>query len=145
MWKGENVMYEYHGWATVRASASFDDDIDEAPIVQEIQDYIHELNWTSGVLDIRVVNGDFQVWIAGLDNHKPSEKYDPIEIFKKIGDAAPGSYGILYIRDGDDVESFNIFKVYTLIRGEVKGHDDPFLSPFIPKLEDPDPGCLSES
>lgn len=131
-------MYEYHGWATIRASASFDDDIDDAPIVQEIRDYIHELNWSNGVLDIRGVNGDFQVWMAGLDNHKPSEKYDPIEIFKKIGDVAPGSYGILYIRDSDDVESFNEFKVHTLIRGAVNEHEDPFLSPFIPKLEDTD-------
>nr|WP_154894451.1 Imm7 family immunity protein [Paenibacillus xylanexedens] len=130
-------MYEYHGWATIRESASFEEDEDQYDLaIEHLQNYIEELNWTSGVLDLRAVNGDFQLWVAGLNNHKPESKHDPIEVMKKVGEIAQGSYGVLYVRDSDDAESSNQFKVYTLIRGKVTENDDPFLSPFIPTLED---------
>ncbi|WP_339298636.1 Imm7 family immunity protein [Paenibacillus sp. FSL R5-0623] len=122
-------MYEYHGWATIRESVSFEEDeYQYGLVIQHLLEYVEELNWPTGVLDVRAVNGDFQLWIAGLDNHKPVSKYDPTEVLKKVGKIAPDSYGILYVRDSDDTESFKQFKVYTLIRGN-------FLSPFIPKLE----------
>lgn len=130
-------MYEYHGWATIRESASFEEDEDQYDeAIQELQKYIEKLNWPSGVLDLRAVNGDYQLWIAGLDNHTPKNEYDPIEVFRKTGELAPGSYGILYVRDSDDAASSNQFKVYTLIRGKIAEQEDPFLSPFVPKLED---------
>lgn len=130
-------MYEYHGWATIRESSSFKDDEEKYSfIVQDIRKYFDEIEWPSGVLDLRAVNGDYQVWISGLNNHKPVTKHNPIEVLRKIGELAPGSYGVLYIRDSDDAELFNEFKVYTLIRGEIMEHNDPFLSPFIPKIED---------
>ncbi|MEC0123258.1 Imm7 family immunity protein [Paenibacillus pabuli] len=130
-------MYEYHGWATIRESASFEEDEDQYDLViQQLKEYVQELDWPSGVLDLRAVNGDFQLWIAGLNNHKPASKYDPTEVLKKVGKIAPGSYGVLYVRDSDDLELSNQFKVYSLIRGEIEEHHDPFLSPFIPKIED---------
>ncbi|MBE0339501.1 Imm7 family immunity protein [Paenibacillus sp. 23TSA30-6] len=130
-------MFEYHGWATIRESSSFEDDDEKLILViQEIQNFLNELDWPSGVLDLRAVNGDFQLWIAGLNNHKPTAKHNPIELLKKVGEFAPGSYGILYVRDSDDMKLFNEFRVHTLIRGELTEHTDPFLSPFIPKVED---------
>lgn len=130
-------MYEYHGWATIRESSSFEDDDEKySLIIQEIRNYFDELEWSSGILDLRAVNGDFQVWMAGLNNHRPSGKHSPIHVLREVGKLAPGSYGVLYVRDSDDEEFFNEFKVYTLIRGEVIEHNDPFLSPFIPKIED---------
>ncbi|WP_145324918.1 Imm7 family immunity protein [Paenibacillus xylanexedens] len=133
-------MYEYHGWATIRESTSFEEDeYQYGLVIQHLREYVYELNWPTGVLDLRAVNGDFQLWIAGLDNHKHVSKYDPIKVFRKVGEIAPGSYGILYVRDSDDSESFNQFKVYTLIRGKVMENDDPFLSPFIPNIEDEKP------
>ncbi|GIP06440.1 hypothetical protein J28TS4_48470 [Paenibacillus lautus] len=58
-------MYEYHGWATIRESSSIEEDEENYSfIVQEIQTYFDELEWPSGVLDLRAVNGDYQVWIA---------------------------------------------------------------------------------
>ncbi|WP_106767507.1 Imm7 family immunity protein [Paenibacillus faecalis] len=96
-------MYEYHGWATIRESSSYEEDEDKYLLaVNEIQKYFNELNWSSGVLDIRAVNGDFHVWIAGLDNHKPVPEHNPIEVLKNVGELAPGSYGVLYVRDSDD-------------------------------------------
>ncbi|MEK5166568.1 Imm7 family immunity protein [Paenibacillus sp. FSL R5-0527] len=130
-------MYEYHGWVTIRESSSFEDDDQKySLIIQEIRKYFDELEWTSGVLDLRAVNGDFQVWIAGLNNHRPAGKHNPINVLRQVGILAPGSYGLLYVRDSDDEDFFNEFKVYTLIRGEVMERNDPFLSPFIPRIED---------
>lgn len=130
-------MYEYHGWATIRESSSFEDDDEKySLIIQKLRKYIDELEWTSGVLDLRVVNGDYQVWMAGLNNHCPVGKHNPINVMKHVGKLAPGSYGLLYVRDSDDDDFFNEFKVHTLIRGEVMEHSDPFLSPFIPRIED---------
>lgn len=123
--------------ATIRESSSIeDDDKRYSLIIQKIRKYFDELEWTSGVLDLRVVNGDYQVWIASLNNHCPVGKHNPINILKHLGVLAPGSYGLLYIRDSDDENFFNEFKVHTLIRGEVLEHNDPFLSPFIPRVED---------
>ncbi|KOR87835.1 hypothetical protein AM231_00875 [Paenibacillus solani] len=131
-------MYEYHGWATIRESSSFEDDDEKySLIIQEIQKYFDELEWTSGILDLRgAVNGDFQVWMAGVNNHRPVGKHNPVNVLKQVGILAPGSYGLLYVRDSDDEDFFNEFKVHTLIRGEVMERNDPFLSPFIPKIED---------
>lgn len=135
--RGRIEMYEYHGWVTIRESSSFEDDDQKySLIIQEIRKYFDELEWTSGVLDLRAVNGDFQVWIAGLNNHRPAGKHNPINVLRQVGILAPGSYGLLYVRDSDDEDFFNEFKVYTLIRGEVMERNDPFLSPFIPRIED---------
>lgn len=130
-------MYEYHGWITLRESpSSEEDDIKFSLIIQDIQKYFDDLEWPSGILNLRPINGDFQVWIAGLSNHRLVGKHDPIKVLKQLGIFAPGSYGLLYIRDSDDLDLFNEFRVYTLIRGKVMEHNDPFLSPFIPKIED---------
>ncbi|MFD1136572.1 Imm7 family immunity protein [Paenibacillus urinalis] len=130
-------MYEYHGWATIRESSSIEDDeLNLAILIKKIQEYINELQWPTGVLDLRIVNGEYQLWIAGLNNHKPTDKHHPLKVFSTIGTLAPGSYGILYVRDSDDLEHYNEFKVHSLVRGTVTEHADPFLSPVIPKLED---------
>jgi|GEM_PF-3849301 len=85
-------MHEYHGWATIRKSSSFEDDDEKySLIIQEIRKYFDELEWTSGLLDLRAVNGDFQVWIAGLDNHRPEGKHNPVNVFRQVGILAPGS------------------------------------------------------
>ena len=64
-----------------------------------------------------------------------------VNLFQYIAKIAPGSYGLLYIRDdedhlrGNDYE--NCFRVWRLCRGTLIELDDPFLSPAIPVVEDP--------
>ncbi|WP_258394675.1 immunity 7 family protein [Paenibacillus sp. MDMC362] len=64
-------------------------------------------------MDLRAVNGDYQVWIAGLNNHKPVTKHNPIEVLRKIGELAPGSYGVLYIRDDKAAKVLDIINPNT--------------------------------
>ena len=134
-------MYEYHGWITVRTKYENIETEDEDDLllktVADIKKYIINLNWGHGVLDIRPINAEFHIWTSGYRNHKPLEKYSPIEFFRHIGNIAPGSYGILYVIDDDDMtdENYNKFKVYVLARGKLIEHEDPFLSPFVPVVE----------
>ncbi len=76
--------------------------------------------------------------VAGQHNHR-SEYI--IELFQWVAENAPGSYGILYIRDDEDQsrdnDYSNCFRVWRLCRGQLTERDDPFLSPAIPTVEDP--------
>ena len=49
----------------------------------------------------------------------------------------PGSYGLLYTLDDEDAAHVNAFRVYVLARGALVERTDPFLSPFVPVVEDP--------
>ncbi|NQX67328.1 hypothetical protein HQN90_14500 [Paenibacillus alba] len=130
-------MFEYHGWATIRESTADDDEIKLLNAVNRIHEYINDLKWDSGVIDLKAVNGEFHFWLSGLDNHRPSGKYDPIEIYKFIGSISPGSYGLLYFKDSDDINNQNnMFKVVTLKRGRIMEMEDMLLSPIIQEIED---------
>ena len=51
-----------------------------------------------------------------------------------------GSYGLLYVLDDEDYQDGdyqNEFRVWRLVRGALEERSDPFLSPFIPTVEDP--------
>jgi hypothetical protein len=134
-------MYEFHGWATIKAmyenvELENENEIEDR-VATEIQNHIIKLNWAHGILDIRAINGQYHLWTSGNHNHKPVDRHDPIDFFKYIAAKASGSYGILYIRDSDNIinECSNMFKVYVLAKGTVSEHTDPFLSPFIPTVE----------
>jgi hypothetical protein len=134
-------MYEFHGWATIRAIFENVDIDNEEQImnivVNKIKQHIGELNWQHGVLDIRAINAEFHVWTSGNHNHKPTGEYCPIEFFKYIAQIAPGSYGILYVLDDEDLinDNDNYFKVFVLAKGKITEHRDSYLSPFIPTVE----------
>lgn len=130
-------MYEYHGWATIRETATCDEEDNMEKIVINIKEYINNLNWCNGILDLHVVNGEYQLIIAGLTNHKGHEAKELFMLYNYIAREAPGSYGLLYIWDDEDKDGFsNKFQVHVLVRGQVKLQEDPFLSPCIPVIED---------
>ena len=128
-------MYEFHGWITVRETyenRDTEDDIIEA-IVEKINKHISNINWPHGVLEMRPINIEYYLWMAGASNHQPTGQYDPVEFFKYIANIAPGSYGLLYIIDHNKKD--NKFKVYVLAKGTLKERADEFLSPYIPTVE----------
>jgi Immunity protein 7 len=47
------------------------------------------------------------------------------------------SYGLLYTRDDEDPAHEHTFRVFVLARGTLTERADPFLSPFVPGVEDP--------
>jgi hypothetical protein len=89
------------------------------------------------VLDVRVVNGEAHLWASGAKNHAVSIKPELLDLYHYIARAAPGSYGLLYIRDDEDPVHHNDFQVYALAHGALTERTDPFLSPFVPVVEDP--------
>lgn len=130
-------MFEYHGWITVRESAGADDDDREADrlreIVEGVQSRIREIN-SPYLLDLRWMNGEPLLHLGGFSNHRDKEI---LGFFAEVGRRAPGSYGLLHVRDDEHAGHDNEVLVLRLVRGEVTEHAEPLLSPCIPVLEDP--------
>ncbi|MGW4467747.1 Imm7 family immunity protein [Micromonospora sp. NPDC004704] len=127
-------MFEYHGWITLRSTAEAVDD--DPPLrFEEIQDLVNDLAG-HGLTDLRPINGEYYVHLGGFPNHRGTRGSEVIDLFTKIGQLAPGSYGLLYVHDDEDPEHELNFRVFRLVRGTVTEHPDHLLSPVIPTLED---------
>ncbi|MFD7445634.1 Imm7 family immunity protein [Streptomyces sp. NPDC059909] len=50
---------------------------------------------------------------------------------------APGSFGLLHVRDDEDPGHENDVRVFGRVRGTVTEHAESLLSPCIPTPEDP--------
>lgn len=130
-------MYEFHGWAVIRETPQVIDEENIDDIAKMIEEYIDNLNWGSGILKIFAVNGEYQIIVSGLSNHKTQESEELLGVYKYIAKIAPGSYGLLYVKDDEDTKGLdNEFIVYTLVRGNLSIQKDTFISPFIPIVED---------
>ncbi|MFI2297517.1 Imm7 family immunity protein [Actinacidiphila glaucinigra] len=130
-------MFEYHGWISVRESAGADDnDFNNdrlREIVEGIQSRIREID-SPYLLDLRWMNGEPFLHLGGFPNHRDE---DVVRLFAEVGERAPDSYGLLHIRDDEDLVHGNEVVVHRLIRGTVTEHTEPFLFPCVPALEDP--------
>ncbi|MFJ4094135.1 Imm7 family immunity protein [Kitasatospora sp. NPDC089913] len=130
-------MFEYHGWINVQESAGADeDDHDDGrlrEIVEGIERRILEID-SPYLLDLQWMNGQVFVHLGGFPNHRDLEI---VEFFTEIGERAPGSYGLLHVRDDEDPARENEVLVIRMVRGRVTEHPEQLLSPCIPLLEDP--------
>ena len=139
-------MFEFHGWVVIEV-----DDLDDAgsAIVEARKDQaeaalhsaladatdhfcVFEIQHTCNAL--RYLN------VHGLRNHRYQSV---IDLFEWIADHLPACYGLLYVRDDEDMtrtgEDFsNCFRVWRLARGQLTEHPDSFLSPCIPMIELPE-------
>ncbi|MGW7258327.1 Imm7 family immunity protein [Streptomyces sp. NPDC054834] len=70
---------------------------------------------------------------GGHQNHRSAEVAD---ILAHVGSVAPGSYGLVDIRDDEDPGHENEIRVRRLVRGTVSEHTETLLSPCVPALED---------
>ena len=132
-------MIELHGWVTIRETyeATFWEEDHIEMIVQNIQDEIDKLRYFKPVL--KAMNGDYYLEFSVFSNRKDSRSQEIFELYKRIGEIAPGSYGLIYLYDDEDtVGKQNLFQVFSLARGIVKEREDSFLSPVIPTIEDKD-------
>jgi hypothetical protein len=128
-------MYEYHGWAVILDSTGKEGSGASA-IYERVTQYIELLKSDTDVFELKEINGQYHLWLSGLNDHEPTSKYDPVEIMQTIGVMAPGSYGLLYVFNDQNEHHANEFKVYVLARGLVKLKEDQFLSPIIPVIAD---------
>ncbi|GGJ07267.1 Imm7 family immunity protein [Streptomyces brasiliensis] len=126
-------MFEYHGWVTVRESTGDDEDGRLARIVDELRAYVAELA-SPYLLDLRRMNGEPFIHLGGHANHRSP---DVAELLAHVGAVAPGSYGLVHVRDDEDPGYENEVRVLRLVRGVVTVHTETLLSPCVPALEDP--------
>ncbi|MFF2617876.1 Imm7 family immunity protein [Kitasatospora sp. NPDC058046] len=130
-------MFEYHGWIKVLESAGADDeeyDDDRLHLIAGgIEERIREIG-SPYLLDLRWMNGEVFVHLGGFTNHRDARIP---AFFREVGERAPGSYGLLHVRDDEDPGRENEVLVHRMARGRVSEHADPLLSPCVPVLEDP--------
>lgn len=127
-------MFEYHGWITIQESATDDDPTRLTEIVDSLRHYIDEIA-SPYLLDLRWMNGEPFIHIGGMSNHRTSNEI--FDLFSKVSTTAPGSYGLLHVRDDEDPAHENEVRVLRLARGILTRHTELLLSPCIPTLEDP--------
>ncbi|HEX7306774.1 MAG TPA: Imm7 family immunity protein [Lentzea sp.] len=85
------------------------------------------------------MNGEYFIHLGGNPNHRRQNGEAVVDLFAKVGQVAPGSYGLLYVHDDEHPQHMLSFQVFRLVRGTVTEHPDHLLSPVIPTLEDEGP------
>ncbi|MBB4687101.1 immunity 7 family protein [Amycolatopsis jiangsuensis] len=129
-------MFEYHGWVTIAATASGDDD---AALLERLVERVHRTLRDAGTLDLvdlRWSSGLPMLHLGGLDKHGGAISPELLETFARVGELAPGSYGLLHVWDDQDPEHDNDFRVFRMARGQVSEHVDPHLTPVAPTVLD---------
>lgn len=138
-------MFEFHGWISLKPNDEDDPDLEaleqrldvaEAALRREIrkaEDGMSEFEL------LRTGNGLRTLTAHGLRNHR----YEPLfDLFRRAAAMLPDSYGLLYVRDGEDArrgeaDYMNTFRAWRVAQGSFKEFADPFLSPCIPVIEKP--------
>jgi len=126
-------VFEWHGWATILAAPGGEDDAAAEAEQRDAEAQVALLiaGVANETLDLRSANGSIHVWLAGSHNHSDEAV---ISLFRSIAAAAPGSYGIMYLRD---VDVSNTWDRLVMRRGTVSREVDTSLSPHIGVVEDP--------
>lgn len=89
------------------------------------------------IIECAVLNGSHHMFVMADWNHKDGRWYSVLELYQLIAKVAPGSYGVLHVRDDEDSDGYeNAIQAYVLRKGKLKRHKDPFLSPCIPMIEE---------
>ncbi|OWR32320.1 hypothetical protein CDO73_01550 [Saccharibacillus sp. O23] len=129
-------MFEFHGWAVLRHHTHDTEDAEQELQIEKLFDFIEGVD-SEGVITRKIRNGLVSLEISGLHNHRQQYVFD---LFKKIAELLPGSYGLLYIYDDEDIgknhDHSNEFVVFKLVRGHLIQEQDYYLSPYIPTVED---------
>ena len=126
-------MLEFHGWAKIREAYREinEDDTKLDVAISKLRKFIADQYSFYAVVE--ETNGSFHLCTTGESNHWR----DPVlELFEFIAQVAPGSYGLLYIHDGENVDAHNEFQVWVLKKGKLQKRSDPFLSPYFPEVEE---------
>jgi hypothetical protein len=133
-------MYQCHGWAVLNDSPEESDADLLARLAHSVESRIAEIGSENPLAAIHVLNGQHHLAITGFANHRNQGAIAIEKLFCWIPSIAPGSYGLLHIWDDEDPDGCdNEFRVWVMARGKLAQQRDPYLSPCIPKIEDPYP------
>jgi hypothetical protein len=92
------------------------------------------------------MNNDSGILLFSSSRNHRGMQPSALQLLYWLAEAGPGSYGLVYLRDDEDVgdggrargrdgtDHSNEFRVWRLLAGKVKEFDDPFLSPIVPKI-----------
>jgi hypothetical protein len=131
-------MHEFHAWIGLDESAEEGDLGQLEEKVAELYELVADSNWHDAVFEVRNLNGQHFFNATGFVNRR-LEEGDRLDLFLAvIARRLPGSYGLVYDRDDEmpDPPGPNAFRVRVLARGKLTEHQDPFLSPCNPVIED---------
>ncbi|MDQ6420473.1 Imm7 family immunity protein [Paenibacillus sp. LHD-117] len=125
-------MFEFHGWIVLRYHTHDTNEILQDKAYNKFINYLKVAD-TEGISTVKRRNGLNSWVINGLHNHRSDYV---LEMYKWVSENLPGSYGLLYIHDDEDVRDHNKFVVWKLARGALTCEKDSLLSPYIPVVED---------
>jgi len=149
-----HAVFEYHGWITLWRTPAQDDDFEvdmhfDSVVIAQVRAWLNAFGY---VADLHNHNGMPMVWLQGHPNHCLGLDADLVALYRRIGDVAPGSYGLLYMRDDEAGSNYgsldgasipvdpilaHTWRLFVLKRGQVEEREDPFFSPHVPTVEDP--------
>jgi hypothetical protein len=121
-----------HGWVEILSSTYESDYVDEREAVARIEDELRR----GPLLGVRVdaENGAYMLAVSLVQNRELGVKEQLSQLLAFVAAVAPGSYGVVHLRDSDVDDGFT---VYVVRRGRVTVEPDPFFSPAVPLIEDP--------
>jgi hypothetical protein len=131
-------MYGIYGWVIIRDSAYESDDAALSAVVARVRSRVEAYGFTNPGVRLQVLNAEYHLMISGLSNHKNSGTDEVHALLRYVAEVAPASYGIIYVQDDEDPLHDNEFQVWVLARGQLSSKKDPFLSPVVPTIDDPE-------
>jgi len=133
---------EINGWAIFWESYGWDDDLHaQGDIIAAEVDAKIDTMAVRDWVNLGRYNGDPMLQVALQTDHYDETTDRIIEFFQYLMEAAPGSYGKLHIRDPEGIFGDpNVMHLILLARGSITRAVDPFFTPVVPKITDPEPG-----
>jgi len=129
---------DINGWAVINESYVYDDEssIPYERYIDAVRAHVTELDLGFAVT-VSTPNGIGMVQVAMCRNHDDRATDEILDLFRYIGQIAPGSYGQLHFRDEEGRRrDWNTMDVAVLARGSVTMHKDPFFNPCCPNIEE---------
>lgn len=131
-------MFEFHGWITIRVEEDEAETIEETTLredqaIAQVRAELAIAGDDFSFFDVqRTGNGLIVLMTHGLRNHR----YQPVvDLFERVGRRLPHAYGLLYVHDDEQKGHENEFRAWRLALGSLTEHADPFLSPYVPTVQ----------
>ncbi len=127
-------MFQIHGWIEILRTTTGEEDLKS---LERVAQWLNHEIAASGLahgLDVEAKGGAFLLRACFVQNRDRSDSSRTEQILTQLGEMAPGSYGLFFVRDDDHGGSF---RVLAMRRGRVTDQLDEYLSPIVPAIEDP--------
>lgn len=128
-------MIEYHGWININESFNGEEENNIDKVLEEVNGLFDSCLSVNQFFLNKKLNYSNILHFGGAHNHKGKRFSDFLNLFRKVGEIARGSYGLLYVWDDEDVNNNNNFIVYVMTAGKVVETKDNLLSPCNPNIE----------